>query len=123
MKTEPIGELIGVLFLSRDIAHREHLSTGSYAAHRALNSFYLDIIGLADKLAEAYQGCTGSRIGDIPYLDNPIKGDILTILKRMGELVSKLRKKVLPENTAIQNIMDEIEDEFYSTMYKLTFLK
>lgn len=51
-----IADLIAVLFLSRDIAHREHLSTTSFSQHMALGEFYPGVIDLADKLAEAYQG-------------------------------------------------------------------
>lgn len=51
-----IGRLIAIMFLSRDVAHREHLRTQSYAQHMALGSFYEGIIDRADAIAEAYQG-------------------------------------------------------------------
>jgi hypothetical protein len=47
---------ISLLFLARDVAHREHLRTRSFAAHMALNDFYHEIIEQADGLVEAYQG-------------------------------------------------------------------
>ena len=53
-------ELIALLFLAREIAHREHLKTRSFAAHMALNEFYTGIIENADAIAEAYQG---QRVG------------------------------------------------------------
>ena len=37
-------QLISLFFLARDIAHKEHLRTDSYARHMALGSFYDDII-------------------------------------------------------------------------------
>jgi hypothetical protein len=123
LKTEPIGELISILFLSRDIAHREHLTTDSYAQHMALGSFYEDIVGLADSLAETYQGCTGTRISDIPYYSNPMKGNILVTLKKMHSRVEELRTQILPDESPIQNIIDEVDALYYSTIYKLTFLK
>lgn len=123
MSKSSIGELVSILFLSRDVAHREHLNTDSYAAHMALGSFYEDIIGLADTLAETYQGCTGERIGDIPYYSNPIKGTILVVIKKLHSKVEDLREEVLPEETTIQNILDEIDALYYSLVYKLTFLK
>ena len=52
-----MGELIAILFLAREIAHREHLKTRSFAAHMALNEFYNDIVERADAIAESYQGC------------------------------------------------------------------
>jgi hypothetical protein len=47
---------ISLLFLARDVAHREHLRTRSFAAHIALNDFYHEIIEQADGITEAYQG-------------------------------------------------------------------
>ena len=41
---------ISLLFLARDVAHREHLRTRSYAAHMALNDFYHEIIQQATAL-------------------------------------------------------------------------
>ena len=46
------GEYIALLFLARDLAHRAHLRTRSYAEHMALGAFYEGIIPLADEFAE-----------------------------------------------------------------------
>ena len=46
--------LISLLFLARDLAHREHLRTKSFAQHMALNTFYNEIVENADAIAEAY---------------------------------------------------------------------
>lgn len=116
-------ELLAVLFLSRECTHREHLKTDSYATHKALGSFYEDIIPLADSLAEAYQGRTGKLIGEIPYYDNPMKSSILVTMKRLLKEVEEARKKCCPDDSTIQNIIDEIISLYLSTIYKLTFLK
>jgi len=122
MKDNSIGNLIAILFLSREITHREHLKTDSYAQHMALGSFYEDIIGLADSLAEAYQGRVG-RITDIPYLGGNTKGEIVQILKKLLEKVEEERKVCCPDDSTIQNIIDEVIALYLSTIYKLTFLK
>lgn len=57
------ADLIGHLFLARDVTHSVHLNTRSYAKHKALGGFYENVIELADDLAEAYQGRQG-RHGD-----------------------------------------------------------
>ena len=49
-------ELILSCFHARTVAHLLHLTTRSYAAHKALNEFYDEIIDLVDSFAEAYQG-------------------------------------------------------------------
>ena len=53
------GELVMRCFHARTNAHVLHLKTRSYAAHKALNEFYDEIVGLADSFAEAWQGDYG----------------------------------------------------------------
>ena len=50
------ADFVGTLFLARDVAHSVHLNTRSFSKHSALNTFYDEVIDLADKFAEAYQG-------------------------------------------------------------------
>ena len=38
------GDLIGHLFLARDVTHSVHLNTRSYAKHKALGGFYENVI-------------------------------------------------------------------------------
>lgn len=122
MADSKIADILGSLFLSREIAHREHLKTDSYAQHVALGTFYEDIIVLADSLAEAYQGRTEERIKDIPYLAGN-KQAIVPVLKKILAQVEANRSECCPDDSTIQNIIDEIIALFLSTIYKLTFLK
>lgn len=121
-----IAQYIAVLFLARDIAHREHLrvtGTGSYAKHQALGTFYESVIGLADSLAEAYQGRHGI-IKDIPLLENEFQGDIVTSIKNQLKWLEANRyKAVTKEETSLQNIIDEIVSLYLSTIYKLQNLE
>ena len=50
------SNLVGTLFLARDVAHSVHLNTRSYSKHKALRHFYEDVIEATDKFAEACQG-------------------------------------------------------------------
>ena len=61
------ADFVGMLFLARDVAHSVHLNTRSYSKHKALGKFYDEIIDLADKFAEAYQGRHG-LIGPISLM-------------------------------------------------------
>lgn len=119
-----IGRLIAVLFLSRDLAHREHLRTNSYSQHMALNTFYEEIIGFADSLAEAYQGRHGI-IDDIPLLkDEDKKNDPVAMLEKHLSWVEKTRYTAVEKtDTALQNIIDEVVALYLSTLYKLKNLK
>jgi len=115
-----MGEFIALLFMARDITHREHLKTKSYAQHMALGAFYPAIIELADSIAEAYQGCEGKLI-TVPYVKNTATGSIDSILRSHLDWISKNRKK-LSDESSIQNIIDEIVALYQSTLYKLKFL-
>ena len=114
-------EFIGVLFLARDVAHRAHLNTDSYAQHVALGDFYDSIVGLADKFAEAWMGRNKKKIGAIPFMNAP-NAEILKQMEVMLEIVEESRD-FCEEDSTLQNIIDEIVAQFLSTIYKLKFLK
>lgn len=117
-----IGELAGTLFLARDLAHRAHLKTTSYAQHVALDGFYTEIVGLVDGLVEMYQGRFNKLI-DIPLLSGDADADIIEVLADQLEWMHKARYSAVPKDeTAIQNHIDTIEGLYMSTLYKLRFL-
>lgn len=123
MKKAAIQGLIGVLFLSRDFAHKRHLAADKFAEHDALGDFYEGIIPLADKLAEAWQGKHLTLIGDIPTLDTNFKESSVKGLQSQLEVVRQYRDDVAEDCSPIANILDEIEGAYLSVIYKLTFLK
>jgi len=114
-----IARLIALLFLSREVAHREHLNTKSFSQHMALGSFYNEIIENADSIAEAYQGRHG-LIDKIPMLTETDKGDIADILEKHLHMVEKLRYTAVDKSdTAVQNLIDTAVETYLSTLYKL----
>jgi hypothetical protein len=116
------ADLIGHLFLARDVTHSVHLNTRSYAKHKALGKFYENVIGLADDLAEAYQGRHG-LIGPITLHSAKKTANVIEFLEDSLKDVEDLRYKVCEkDDTAIQNIIDEIVGLYLSTLYKLKFL-
>lgn len=116
------ANLVGTLFLARDVAHSTHLNTRSYAKHVALNAFYDEVIDLADKFAEAYQGRYG-LIGPIALMSAKKTNNVTDFLEASLADVEEMRYKVCKkEETALQNIIDEIVGLYLSTLYKLKFL-
>jgi hypothetical protein len=114
--------MLGQLFLARDVAHSVHLSTRSYAKHVALNSFYDNVIELADKFAEVYQGRYG-LIGPIKRVTTKETDSIVPFLQTSMEGIEDMRYKVCDKaDTPLQNIIDEIIGLYLSTLYKLKFL-
>ncbi len=115
--------IIATLFLSREIAHREHLWTTSYARHVALQEFYEEIIELADTLAETAQGRYGV-FKDIPYLEPEGEADIADELEYQMGQVEEMRYKAFDKtDTPVQNIIDEVIGRYLGTLYKLRRFK
>jgi DNA-binding ferritin-like protein len=121
-----IDKLIATMFLSREVAHREHLrvtGTGSFSIHMALNTFYLEIVERADAIVEAYQG-RHTIISNIPILTMEMDEDIDDILEsHMNDIEDMRYSAVDKKDTAIQNLIDEAVALYLSTLYKLRNLK
>ena len=116
------AEFVGTLFLARDVSHSVHLNTRSFAKHSALNEFYNNIVELADKFAEAYQGKYG-LIGTISLMTAKKTNNIVAFLEGQLDELEEMRYKVVDkECTPLQNIIDEIFGLYYSTLYKIKFL-
>ena len=119
------ADFVGTLFLARDVAHSVHLNTRSFARHMALNTFYDEIIELADKFTEAYQGRHNliGPIGPISLMSAKKTGNIIEFLQDSLADIEKMRYEVCDNSdTALQNIIDEIVGLYLSTLYKLRFL-
>lgn len=116
------SQFVGQLFLGRNVAHSVHLNTSSYSKHKALGHFYEDVIELADKFAEAYQGRHG-LIGPIAIPASKKTTNIIEFLQEQLADIEKGRYDVCEKtDTPIQNIIDEIIGLYLSTIYKLRFL-
>lgn len=115
------SEFVGLLFLARDVAHSVHLNTRSYAKHMALGDFYDGIVSLADKFAEAYQGRNG-LIGSIALLSAKKPSNVTEFLQTSLNELEAAREEVAGNDTALQNIIDEIVALYLSTLYKLKYL-
>lgn len=114
------GEFVGTLFLAREITHRIHLKTLSFAEHKTLNEFYDGIIPLADDFAQQYQGRYAIRL-DIPYVTNKYKGTVSEVLRQQMEWIEANRQQIVPRTeTALHNVIDEIVGLYQNTLYQLT---
>ncbi len=111
-------QLIALLFDARNKAHIAHLQTKSYAAHKALQEFYNNVIDIADSLAENHQGRNGI-INDYPFVNNP--SDPIQLVTSIRSWVDANRQDCGSENE-IQNIIDTLQSLNNETIYKLTNL-
>ena len=120
-----IGLFLGTLMQSRNQAHIYHLQVqgmGSYAAHKALNNYYEEIVDLVDSIAESYQGrygiITGYKMADTIREDNNAR----MYFDGLGKFVETVRKQ-LPQDSYLQNEIDEVVKLIETTKYKLKFLQ
>jgi hypothetical protein len=106
---------------SRNQAHIYHLQTNSFAAHKALQEYYEEIVDLIDGLVESYQGRYGILRGYT--MENQIKEDdsALMYFEGLSKFVEMIRTKV-PQDSYIQNEIDNVVNLVESTKYKLKFL-
>jgi len=118
MKHQKAAIFVSALLHSSTAAHFLHLSTKSYAEHKALGHYYEDILDLADKWAEAYQGHHG-LIPLYSYLDDfKVQKDAKAYIRGMLEFAKSMRDE-LPGDPDLQNIHDEIVGLIAATLYKL----
>jgi hypothetical protein len=116
------ADFVGELFLARDVTHSVHLNTRSYAKHVALNTFYDEVVDLADKFAEAYQGRHG-LIGPITLRSARKTTNVTEFLQDSLKSLEGMRYEVCDKSdSTLQNIIDEILSLYLSTLYKLKFL-
>jgi DNA-binding ferritin-like protein len=100
--------------------HFFHWSTDSYAKHKALAKYYDSIVDLTDTFAESYMGKYG-KFTSFPSVYHQPK-DPIRYMESLQSFVKEARND-LPQDSELQNIIDEIADLINSTTYKLKFLK
>lgn len=118
---EQYATFIGTLMQSRNQVHIYHLQTDSYAAHKALQGYYEGIVDLIDGLVESYQGRYGILTGY--KMAGNIKEDnnYAMYFDALCKFVETIRTQ-LPQDSYIQNQVDEVVALIESTKYKLKFL-
>lgn len=120
MSAQKLGVLVGTLLLARDLAQREHWKTPSYATHMAAGAFYGGIVDLADTLVESYQGAMDENL-DVPIVGHDKDMAFRDLLQAQLEYIHEARYEAVPKDqSALQNILDEIEALYQKTIYLLS---
>lgn len=118
-QANPVGEFATCLLHSVTGAHMLHLATYSHAQHLALGAFYSAVGDLIDTFVEAYQGKYANRVSYVSGFDLPTEpDDYLTYLK--DEVATLRRTDGFPQDSELQNIVDEIASLIDGTLYQLT---
>jgi hypothetical protein len=101
-----------------------HNQTEVYSEHKTLNEFYDEIIGLLDGLVESYAGIFGRPKGyeAHDFADWTSTDDTIKYFQALYTYVQSERKG-LPQESWIQNQVDEIAALVAQTIYLLTLKK
>jgi DNA-binding ferritin-like protein len=113
------AEFLLVLLHSATNTHLLHWQTKSYAEHQALGKFYEEIPDLVDQLAEAMMG-KFDETPTFPAMYHEPAATGKEELEALRDYVEQARQ-VLPQDSEIQNITDEIAQLIDSTLYLLRF--
>ena len=118
-----LGEFILTLLHASTNTHILHLRSKSFSEHSALGEFYQALPDLVDAVVEALQGRYGQLINyPVQYYAPASTG--LEELEMLKDYVDEERhKEGIPQDSEIQNLIDEIASQIDSTLYKLRFLK
>jgi DNA-binding ferritin-like protein len=113
------SEFLLVLLHSATNTHLLHWQSKSYAEHQALGTFYQEIAELVDQLAEAMMGKYDTT-PEFPQMYHAPAATGKDELEALSEYVEQARQ-ALPQDSEIQNIVDEIAQLIDSTLYLLRF--
>ena len=117
-------QLISTLMASRTQAHIFHLQVegpGSFAAHKALNEYYDEIVDHFDCLVESFQGRYGIVRGYTSPATFKEDGQFMNYFEALAKYVETIRVRI-PQDSYLQNQVDETVKLIESTKYKLKFL-
>lgn len=122
-ESDPVMAFVMHLLHSATNAHIQHWTTRSFAAHEALGFFYEKMPVLLDEFVESFQGKYGllhDFVADYKLpADNPID-----YLQSLSDEVATLRRaKRFPQDSELQNEVDNIANLINDTLYKLRYLK
>ena len=99
--------------------HLLHWTSKSYAEHQALGAFYTGLPELVDQVAEAMMG----KFDMTPTFPSDYYAPAATAkeeLEDLKEYVMEVRTR-LPQDSEIQNLIDEIAQSIDQTLYLLRF--
>ena len=98
-----------------------HHQTTSFSEHKGLENFYDEIVDLLDDLSESYAGIYGRltpyEVDDL--VDWTSTEATIAYYKGCYEWLV-IERKTAPQDSFIQNQLDEITQLLGSTLYKLT---
>jgi len=113
-----IQELVVRVFVTRNYAHLEHWRVKSGYTHETLGVFYDDVIEKLDAFVEAsiatFEQFEVSEIQSAPKIkkiSDRLEEDLVWISENRNKLVKKI--------SALDNLLQDLEDTYLRTLFKL----
>jgi hypothetical protein len=120
---DPLMQFVMCLLHARTTAHLKHWMTHSRSDHQALQFFYDGIVDLVDTFVEGFQGEYGLLHDITDGYVFPI-GEPYPYFLALGVEIDTLRKQErFPQESWLQNAVDEIRMLVSQTKYQLKELK
>jgi DNA-binding ferritin-like protein len=117
MNHDSMKNFLGALLCGQICLRLIHWNTKRYAEHKAIGKLYDQLADLTDTLAETYMGIYGT-FGNIPCTHGDLS-DGVTYCAELADYIQSIRTD-LPNDTQLQNIVDEIAATVDRTNYLLT---
>jgi hypothetical protein len=116
-----IVEIVSYFNSAKQQAIVWHHQTTSFSEHKALENFYTEIVELLDGLSESYAGIYG-RLKGYDVHDTPDWSGLDATISYYKNCYMWLQeeRKTAPQDSFIQNQLDEIAQLLGETLYQLS---
>ena len=122
VSTDKAPATFGLLLLHATTnVHLLHWQSQSYAQHVTLGELYAALEEGVDEFIEKYMGKYG-RIENFPHFYDLPDNDPVKEVEQIYDQVKMLREK-LPQDSDMQQLVDNIVNDIAESLYKLRFLK
>ena len=101
--------------------HILHWQSKSFAQHVTLGELYSAVEETTDEFVEAYMGKYG-QLDNLPEFYSAPNSDPVKEVETLYDHITALRQE-LPQDSELQQLVDNIVDSLDSALYKLRFLK
>ena len=123
VSNDPLMQFVMCILHSRTNAHLQHWMTASRSDHTALGAYYDGVVDLLDTFVESFQGQYG-KLHDV--MDGYVfpTGKPLDYFLYLANEIDTLRRQTgFPQDSWLQNIVDELRALVSQTIYQLRELK
>ena len=119
---DPVMQFVMCLLHSVTNAHILHFNTPSYSEHMALGTYYNEVSDLVDGFVEAFQGKYGLLTRYQADYQLPESNPIDYFIYLKDEVATLRRASGFPQDSELQNEVDNIANLINTTLYKLRYL-